>query len=378
MRIIFWEEVTFFTITELFAFAAAVNQPSAKPAVIRRLFFRFSPYRDPDYSRSHEEMEVLTSKVLDSFPAIVRCLPAHLDVLHVGHCIYHDALYRNLWAVCQNKSWPVEVTKLVITSRPYTRDCVLKYFAFAHNIVHLELRVTCTDGTNVLDSSIPPMQLESLVLTMEFGGGTFYRCMAPAARAIKSALLRACSKLQSLTVILCGYDDSQKLIRIEAMTQVLSLGGPSMSALTLSARPEYGPDNIPIERELANAKAIPLYPNLLSLHLDRYGVVPDMFTLMGCSELRRLEITLAPTKVEVREGNYTLVAPDGMETMRNIQSCMELGELGNLEELVVNFGEYSVENRHGQRPRADTVEAWKPLEAVCAERNIAFDIWNPE
>jgi hypothetical protein len=40
-RTVFWEEVTLFTVPELVDFAQAINGDSAKPACIRRLYFRF-------------------------------------------------------------------------------------------------------------------------------------------------------------------------------------------------------------------------------------------------------------------------------------------------------------------------------------------------
>jgi hypothetical protein len=373
-RAAFWTEVTLFTVQELIDFAHAVEEPSAKPSCLRRLYFRFPSYPQRNYSPS--DFGKVAKEAQRSCTMVLRRLPVHLDVLLVNcdnrHWAPDDILYHSLQAACREHTLTIDVTKLDIDSPPGICD-IFTYFAFARNIVHLVLGVTCHDRWNAFSTPMPSMQLESLVLHMQFAGGTAYRLMTVTAMAVTSVLGPACTKLQSLSLNLYGYDDSDENTRIETLNHVLSLCGPSVSVLNLCAKPAY--EFIPIAQELADGNAFPRFPMLLRLHLDEFNVSPDIFRGMGCFELRHLEVTVTETS--------TPSARDGVETMRDLLASVELNELGNLEDLVINFGR--VETGEQDSPPQSTVGpwigtelAWKPLEVACAARNIACVIQHPE
>ena len=78
-RTVFWEEMTLFTVPELVDFTCAIDEDSAKPACIRRLYFRFP---DTCHMRcSPSNSVIMKDEVQHFFPVTLRCLPTHLDVL---------------------------------------------------------------------------------------------------------------------------------------------------------------------------------------------------------------------------------------------------------------------------------------------------------
>jgi hypothetical protein len=374
-RSAFWTEVTLFTVQELVVFAHAIEEGTfAKPTCIRRLYFRFISIdkRNPPLPN----LETVTEEAQRSFFLTLRQLPAQLDVLYVHSDDTYDfigpddVLFRSLQATCRDHSFTLDITELDIQSPRGIRD-VFTYFAFARNIGHLILTVSC--DVAAFKTPFPSMRLKSLVLQMYFDGGTFLRAMASAARDVTSALRPACTTLHSLTLELYGYDDSSEDTRIEAIKHVLSLNGPSTSVLNLCCKPIYG--QMTILQELVDDNAFPPFPMLLCLHLDGFGVSPDLFRQLGCVELRKLEVTVAETE--------NPSARDGVETMKDILDSIELNELANLEDLAIDFS--SVEPYDEGRPLqrregrwVDTEPAWTPLEKACAARNVICIIRHPE
>jgi len=364
-----------FAVQELVAFARVTKLPSAKPACIRRLYFRFPDYfhqrhPPPDFEKVAEEAQ-------RCFSVALRHLPAHLDVFHVM-CATHrnipnEVLYQSLYAACQDPAWAIEVPVLVIGSRGGICD-FFKYFAFARNTVHLVLTINDFDEYfHEFDYPLPSMQLESLVLHMQCSDGTFSSCLSRAASAATQALRPACIKLQSLTLNLYEYDQVKTHIYAEAVKHVLSLTGPSTSVLGLCAKPVNKFTNL--AWQLANADAFPQCPTLQYMHLDASGVFSGVFQRIGCSELRQLEVTVTET--------LAASSRDGAETMWDVLACMELAELANLEGLIVNFGsgetfDATSPPSSSLGPWSGTKETWKPLEEACVTRNIACHIRHPE
>ncbi|KIM74632.1 hypothetical protein PILCRDRAFT_700495 [Piloderma croceum F 1598] len=97
-RTVFWEKVNLFTVPELVDFARAIDNDSAKPACIRRLYFRFPDTRHTRHSPSNSIN--MRDEAQRCFPVALLCLPTHLDVLHVD-CpwnlyVHNETLYHCL------------------------------------------------------------------------------------------------------------------------------------------------------------------------------------------------------------------------------------------------------------------------------------------
>ena len=374
-RTLFWEEVTLFSVPELVAFARAVDDDSAKPACIRRLYFRFPSARCyPAYPVGSPS---ISTTVVDEarryFSLTLRRLPTHLNVLHID-CDWklgHRALYDSLEDANRDPTWKIDVRALVIAWRPISYYDTFAYFTFARNIVHLELTITGHDDYDTF--RLQSLQLQSIVLQMQFDHGS-RRYMPNAAGVLKRALRVACTNLQSLTLNLLDHDEVGPVFYTEAAAEVLSLAGPSTSVLKLCAKPISNPNNI--VTVLAAGNAFTLCPSLQHVQLDSCGVSPDVFQRLGCSALRQLEVI-------VTERLYPS-SRDGVETMRDILASINLEELANLEELVVNFSDLdrddtpypSLISKLG--PWAGTKQAWKSLEMACAARHIACTIHHPD
>lgn len=104
------------------------------------------------------------------------------------------------------------MTSLVIAHHPNTRE-PFTYFSFTLNVVHL---VVTIDFCQTFKSPLPSLQLQSLVLEIQFIDGT-RRSIAHAARAAACVLQPACTNLQYLTLNLNDYDEVDVLMRTEAV-----------------------------------------------------------------------------------------------------------------------------------------------------------------
>jgi hypothetical protein len=273
VRTAFWEEVALFEIRELVVLARAVEDTSAKPAHIRRLYLMFNDYRtyNPSYFQAVAEE---ASRFLF---IILRRLSVHLDVLHLnfdnGQPVCNRILHRSLHAACEDHTFSIHVTTLKIQNP----SNLLGRITFVHNVV---LMVDCM--LRQVNGPISSMKLESLVLQMKFSGCTPSAGMLTAARAVTDMLRPACETLLSLTLDLYEYDEyTPGILRTAAMKYVLSLNGASTSVLNLRAKPFY-PEAI--AQELAEANVFPPYPMLQCLHLDEIGVCPFFvsYAVMDC------------------------------------------------------------------------------------------------
>ncbi|KIM79481.1 hypothetical protein PILCRDRAFT_10315 [Piloderma croceum F 1598] len=360
-RTAFWKEINIFSIRELVALAHAFDKPSAKPTCIRSVYFRF-----PDFLfRSGSSERHLAEEALTCFPVILHYLPAHLDVLHVN-CPYNysplnEALYKCMQAACRDHTWAIEVPKLIIGARPLHCD-IFPYFAFARNVVQLVLNVNQYDTEETFSSSPHSMQLESFSIQMTFDGPTLYNHpMSSVTKAVSQVLRSACMELRSLVITLfnaCRIDP-KTCANLRAVKHILSLCGPSTNNLDLRAVRF----SCNISKELAEAEIVVRCPALRCLRLNKFGVHPDFFRQLGCSELRQLEVDMPQDDVDA-----SAVRGDG-DTLLNLLASLELPELANLERL-----EITEEIAYPSRP---PIEVWLPLERACAARNIACSIRHP-
>lgn len=373
-RTAFWTEVTLFTAQEIIAFAREIRSNSAKPACIRRLSFRLPS--QPHHHPLPPDYDIMKEQAQRSLLVILRRLPAHLDLFSVNcderHYVSEDILYDSLKVACMDGNIPeIDITRLDIDSPPgIQRYDIFRYFTFARNIVHLVLLVSCSDFQECTNP-IPPMQLESLVLHVDFAGGTGYRLMTIAAGCMARMLQPACTMLQFLTLNLRGYDDTSTNILITAINEFLSLGSPSMSVLDLCAIPVYG--FMAVAQELAGGGAFPPCPALRRLHLDQFDVSPNIFRRMCCSALRQLEVTV--TEIDATPTR------DGVGTMWKIMNSLELKELNNLEDLIIHFGKGETlesDKFMSRGPLTGTERVWEPLRRACAVRNINYIIYHPD
>ena len=375
IRMVFWEEVTLFTVSELVAFARAVDDDSdsTKPACIRRLYFWFADYMD----RRKGAIAADSAEAQRSFLIILRHMPVHLDVLHVhcdqNHHPLNETLYLSLRYGDQDTPWTIDVAKLIIASHPKACD-ISMYFAFARNVTHLVLTVTSRD-LDTFDSPLPLLHLESLCLQLEFDASIHRSRMLLVANAVAYALDAACRQLQSFTLNLYRHDEVDVVTRTDAAKKILSLAaGPQVSALTLCANPAF--QFIHIAKELADAHAFPRLSSLRRLKLDGSGVSPAAFQGMRCYALQLLEVTVMSKITPSRQ--------DGVETMKDILASIPLGALDSLEHLVVNFSNLETSRDQDSLPGSlvspwiGTKLAWKPLETACSECLITCTITYPE
>jgi hypothetical protein len=311
------------------------------------------------------------------FPVALRCLPTHLDVLHVD-CpsnlyVHNEALYNCLKDANRDPARTINITELVIAFRPWTYD-IFRHFAFTRNVVHFKLTITNRYNDIIFVTPLSSPHLESLVLHIHFGSSEFRRHMPVAEAVVKRVLRPACTKLQSFTLNLYDYDEVGPYFYAEATKEVLSLIGPSTSRLNLCGKPAF--KYIHLAKVFTEANVFAPSPSLQHLQLNASSVSPDVFQQLECFSLQTLEVTV----MEMRDPS----SRDGVETMNDILASVELRELANLEHLVVNFS--SLETSDKQYPLllsklgpwAGTKQAWNPLETTCALRHIPCTIRYPE
>jgi hypothetical protein len=362
-RIAFWKEIKLFSAPEVIALAHAIDKPSAKPTCIRSVCIRFAHFILHFDSQNHLAVEVLTC-----FPVVLRYLPAHLNILYVncpyGYGLCSKAIYKCIQAACQDHTWTIQVPKLVIGARPLMRRDVFQHFAFARNVVQLVLNLDQYDTEKAFSSSLHPIQLESLIIRMTFDAR--HSPMSPVAKAVSQVLRSACTDLRSLVITLVRnyrlgpamYDD------LKVVKHILSICGPSINNLDLRAV-RFSSSNI--SKELAEAELVVRCPALRCLRLNKFGVHPDFFHQLGCSELWQLEVTDMPQD----DADASAVRGDG-ETLLNLLASLELPELANLGRLDITVDAEEVAS-HGY-PSICMKEVWLSLENACAARNIACSI----
>lgn len=207
-RAIFWTEVSLSPFS-LSAFIEALRSPTGKPSRIRRVHLFAFPS-----GKAYNMMPAApaTASIIDHVFIAMRSLPTKLDTFTISCPEFDDygdpdelghILYDAVWRAVYQYPHRINVRQFAIIPRPDGRD-ITPFLQHFHNIRHLHLSITHNDNGFTFTSILLDIQLQSLVIFVDFHNQQTGEDESQlgyhieAAERLRESIEPACFELQSL------------------------------------------------------------------------------------------------------------------------------------------------------------------------------------